>query len=68
MLAGGSAGVLLPSLNPGDWARAVGALLSDGPRRAALVAAGRVAAGERTIGRTVARVEAELERARGEAA
>lgn len=64
MLAGGTAGVLVPSLDAGAWADAVRALLLDGSRRAALVAAGRAAAAERTIARTVERVEAELEAAR----
>ncbi len=62
MLAGGSAGVLLGSLDAGTWATAVRALLLDADRRAALVAAGRAAAAERTIARTVDRVEAELGR------
>jgi glycosyltransferase involved in cell wall biosynthesis len=68
MLNGGAAGVLLQSLDPDAWAAAVRALLLDPGRRALLVAAGRAAAAERTIGKTVARVEAELERAREAAA
>jgi len=65
MLQGGAAGVLVASLDAEAWERAVLALLQDPARRAGLIAAGRAAARERTIARTVAGVEAALEKARG---
>jgi glycosyltransferase involved in cell wall biosynthesis len=60
----GEAGRLVGSLAPGDWDRAVAELLTDPAERARLVAAGRLAASARTLARTVASVEAELEKAR----
>lgn len=67
MLAGGTAGVLVSSLDPADWEDAVRGVLLDPVRRARLVEAGRAAAGTRTIGRTVAQVESELLRTLEEA-
>jgi len=64
MVQGGAAGTLVASLDAEAWEQAVLALLHDPGRRARLVTDGRAAARERTIARTVAGVEAELERAR----
>jgi glycosyltransferase involved in cell wall biosynthesis len=64
MAQGGAAGTLVASLDAEAWEQAVLALLHDPARRARLVTDGRAAARERTIARTVAGVEAELERAR----
>jgi glycosyltransferase involved in cell wall biosynthesis len=66
MVLGGTAGVLVASLDPEAWKQAVLTLLHDPARRARLVAAGHAAARERTIARTVAGVEAELEKTRAE--
>lgn len=63
LVAGGAAGVLVPSRDPVAWEAAVRALLLDPERRARLREAGRSVAGGRTIARTVERVEAELLRA-----
>lgn len=60
MVEDGAAGVLVPSLDPSAWEEAVGGLLLDAERRSRLVEAGRVAAGERRIEKTVGRVEEEL--------
>jgi glycosyltransferase involved in cell wall biosynthesis len=67
MVADGSAGVLVPSLDPAVWEEAVRGVLLDAGRRARFVEAGRAAAGERRIEKTVARVEAELLRTLAEA-
>src|SRR5664280_387367 len=64
MVQGGAAGTLVASLDAEAWEQAVLALLHDPGGRARLVTDGRAAARERTIARTVAGVEAELERAR----
>lgn len=66
MLQGGTAGILVASLDAEAWEQAVLALLHDPARCARLVAAGRAAARERTIARTVAGVEAGLEKTRAE--
>ncbi|MEO8587466.1 MAG: glycosyltransferase [Acidobacteriota bacterium] len=68
IVAGGAAGVLVPSLDPLAWEGAVRDLLLDPVRRAHLREAGRSAAAGRTIALTVERVEAELLRALGESA
>ena len=60
----GAAGGLVPSLAPDAWESAAFALLVDSKERARVIAAGRAKAGERTLARTVAGVEAELEKAR----
>jgi len=65
MVRGGTAGVLVATLDARAWEQAVLALHHDPDRRARLIAAGRVAARERTIARTVAGVEAGLKKARG---
>jgi glycosyltransferase involved in cell wall biosynthesis len=62
MTRDGTAGRLLPSLDPAVWAAAVSELLGDGTARAALIAAGREVAASRTIEVTVDRVEEELRR------
>lgn len=67
ILLGGSAGVLVPSLDPSAWEPVVRSLLLDAECRARFVAAGRAAARERTIDRTVARAESELLRTLGDA-
>jgi glycosyltransferase involved in cell wall biosynthesis len=68
MVAGGAAGVLVPTLDPAAWVDAVRGLLLDAERRAHLLRAGRSAAAERTIARTVALVDAEFRRTLGESA
>jgi glycosyltransferase involved in cell wall biosynthesis len=68
IVGGGTAGVVVASLDPAAWEADVRALLTDPERRARLVEAGRRVARERTIDRTVACVEAELLRALGDAA
>ena len=60
----GAAGALVSSLAPEAWESAASSLLSDAEERARLIAAGRAKASGRTLQRTVASVEAELERAR----
>ena len=60
IVAGGRAGVLIPSLDPTAWEAAVRDLLLDPVRRAQLREAGRSAAAGRTIALAVERVEAEL--------
>jgi len=60
----GAAGGLVFSLAPDAWESAAYSLLVDPEARARVVAAGRSVASERTLARTVNRVEAELERAR----
>jgi len=60
MVADGEAGVLVPSLEPAAWEKAVRALLLDPQRRSRLVEAGRAFAGARRIERTLVRVEEEL--------
>ncbi len=60
VVAGGAAGVLVPSLSPTEWEAAVRELLLDPGRRARLREAGRAAAAGRTLARTVERVESEL--------
>ncbi len=64
MVADGAAGLLVSSLDPAKWEDAVRGLLLDPERGARFVEAGRTAARERTIARTVTGVEAELENAR----
>ncbi len=59
----GAAGGLVSSLAPEAWESAALPLLVDPGERARVVAAGRTKAGERTLARTVASVEAELEKA-----
>ena len=68
MVAGGSAGILVASLDPSEWEAAARSVLFDRGRRERLVAAGYAAARVRTIGRTVDLVEAELRRILAEAA
>ncbi len=68
MVAGGNAGVLVPSLDPAAWEAAVRGVFLDPGRRERLVAAGSAAARERTIERTVSLVETELLRTLAEAA
>lgn len=68
MVAGGAAGVLVATLDPAEWDGAVRSVLLDPGRRDRLVAAGHAAARERTIGRTVSLVDAELLRILAEAA
>jgi len=68
IVAGGAAGVLVPSVDPPAWEAAVRGLLLDPACRAHLREAGRSVAAGRTIALTVARVEAELMRALGETA
>jgi glycosyltransferase involved in cell wall biosynthesis len=68
MVAGGDAGVLVTSRDPAAWEEAVRGVLLDPARRARLAEAGRAAAGERRIEKTVAQVERELLRALAEAA
>lgn len=60
----GAAGGLVSSLAPDAWESAAFSLLMDSEERARVVAAGRAKASERTLARTVASVEAELEKAR----
>ena len=60
----GAAGRLVSSLAPDAWESAAFGLLTLPEERARLVAAGRSVASERTLARTVASVEAELEGAR----
>ena len=64
MVQGGTAGALVASLDVAAWEEMVLGLLHDPVRRERLVAAGRAAARERTVARTVDGVEAELEKAR----
>jgi glycosyltransferase involved in cell wall biosynthesis len=66
MVADGSAGVLVPTLELSAWEEAVRGVLLDTARRARLVEAGRASAAERRIEKTVERVEAELLRTLGE--
>lgn len=66
VVAGGAAGVLVPSLDPVVWEAEVRSLLLDPEGRARLREAGRSTAAGRTIARTVERVEAELLRALSE--
>ncbi len=68
MVADGTAGVLVASLDPAAWEVAVRSVLLDPGRRERLIAAGSATAQERTIGRTVSLVEAELLRTLAEAA
>ncbi len=68
MVADGAAGVLVESLDPAAWTDAVRGVLLEPERRTRLVEAGRAAALERTIDRTVAQVESELLRTGGEPA
>lgn len=68
MVADGTAGLLVASLDPAEWAAAARSVLLDSVLRERLVAAGHAAARERTIGRTVELVEAELLRVLAEAA
>ena len=68
IVAGGAAGVLVPSVDPAAWEAAVRGLLLDPVRRSRLREAGRSAAAGRTIALTVERVEAELLRALRETA
>lgn len=63
LTAGGAAGILVPSLDSSDWAEAAASLLLDAARRAHLVNAGRAAAAEWTIDRTVSHIEAALREA-----
>lgn len=63
MLEGGVAGRLVRGLDEETWAAAVRELIDDPTRRAALVEAGRRAAGERTLERAVTAIETELVRA-----
>jgi len=63
LTAHGAAGGLVSSLAPEAWESAAFSLLVDSEERARLCVAGRSVAGERTLARTVARVEAELEKA-----
>jgi glycosyltransferase involved in cell wall biosynthesis len=65
MVADGAAGVLVATLEFSAWEEAVRGVLLDAARRARLVEAGRAAADERRIEKTVARVEAELLRTLG---
>lgn len=58
----GTAGVLLPDLEPARWAAAVASLLDSGDERARLVAAGRRFASTRTVERSAERLEEELAR------
>lgn len=62
----GAAGGLVASLDPDAWESAAISLLADCGERARLIAAGRAKAGERTLQRMAAAVEAELEKARSE--
>jgi glycosyltransferase involved in cell wall biosynthesis len=64
LVALGEAGQLVDSLSLEAWEKEVADLLGDPARRARLIAAGRSVASERTLERTVAGVEAELEKAR----
>jgi len=57
---GGTAGLLLPDLEPARWEAAVASLLDAGDERARLVAAGRRFASTRTVDRAATRLEAEL--------
>jgi glycosyltransferase involved in cell wall biosynthesis len=68
VVEGGAAGALVPSLDPVVWESAVRSLLLDPDRRARLREAGRAAAAERTIAKTVGLVEEELARTLGESA
>ena len=63
LVAHGNAGRLVSSLGPEAWEAAVSDLLDDPAERLRLVRAGRAAAATRTLSRTVALVEAELETA-----
>jgi glycosyltransferase involved in cell wall biosynthesis len=63
LVAHGNAGRLVSSLGPEAWEAAVSDLLDDPAERLRLVRAGRAAAATRTLSRTVALVEAELEKA-----
>lgn len=60
----GAAGGLVPSLAGDAWESAAFSLLANSEERARMVAAGRAKASERTLARTVAGVEGELEKAR----
>jgi glycosyltransferase involved in cell wall biosynthesis len=60
MLADGSAGRLVTDLLEEHWTQAVRELLEAPERRAALIAAGRRMAAERTLDRTVLAIEREL--------
>lgn len=60
LLAQGAAGILLSTLGEEAWADAVRSLLDAPERREALLLAGRAAAAERTIERTVLAIEREL--------
>lgn len=63
LVAGGRAGRLVSSLAPEAWEAAVASLLENQGEMRRLIGAGREEAAARTIGRTVARVEEELEKA-----
>jgi glycosyltransferase involved in cell wall biosynthesis len=67
MVAGGTAGILVSSVDPADWTAAALEVLLDPGRREHLAAAGHEAARGRTIESTVAHVEAELFRVLAEA-
>jgi glycosyltransferase involved in cell wall biosynthesis len=56
----GTAGALLPTLEPGAWAEEISRLLLHPPERACYTAGGRAAAAEWTIERTLTRLESIL--------
>ena len=62
MTRGGACGRLVATLDPGAWASETRQLLADTRARAALAAAGREAVAGRTVEKTAALVESELER------
>ncbi|MCM3878216.1 MAG: glycosyltransferase [Thermoanaerobaculia bacterium] len=63
LVAHGKVGRLVSSLSPEAWEAAVSELLEDAGERLRLIRAGRATAATRTLSRTVALVEAELEKA-----
>ena len=63
LTAGGTAGILVPSLDPSEWADATASLLLETSRRLHFVDAGRAAAAEWTIERTVSHIETALREA-----
>jgi glycosyltransferase involved in cell wall biosynthesis len=58
---GGTAGRLVPTLEPGAWAEAVESLLRDEKERLRLVTEGRATAATRTLAESVERLEAVFE-------
>jgi glycosyltransferase involved in cell wall biosynthesis len=58
----GTAGALLPTLEPGAWADEISRLLLHPPERACYIVGGRTAAAEWTIERTLIRLESILEK------